>query len=241
MPIRPSLWRGRREAQLYRAVDWADLASLSVLDTRQYRSAPPCAAPNVARNVRLDACAEAAAPFRTIMGDTQERWLSNRLAGETRPWTLVAQQVFFAPLWLDGAHRSTFSDQWDGYAANRDRVLREMTRPAVQNPIVLSGDVHSFWVNNLDGPSGSAIGSEIVTSALAAASPPAGRFGEVERNNPHIRFHDVEQVGWVKLDIDRSALRVEMRMIADRGAARSAARSLATFVTQSGSRRMERD
>jgi alkaline phosphatase D len=240
MPIRPSLWRGRREAQLYRAVDWADLASLSVLDTRQYRSAPPCAAPNVARNVRLDACAEAAAPFRTIMGDTQERWLSNRLAGEMRPWTIVAQQVFFAPLWLDGAHRSTFSDQWDGYAANRNRVLHAMTRPAVRNPIVLSGDVHSFWVNDLDGPSGSAIGTEIVTSALAAASPPVGRFGDIDRNNPHVRFYDVEQAGWAKLDFDRQKLSVDMRMIVDRVDAGSAIRSLGKFTTQSGSRRMER-
>jgi alkaline phosphatase D len=240
MPIRPSSWRGRREARLYRSVDWADLASLSVLDTRQYRSSPPCAAPNVARNGRLDGCAQAAAPSRTIMGDTQERWLSNRLAGEVRPWTLVAQQVFFAPLWLDGAHRSTFSDQWDGYAANRDRVLREMTRPAVRNPIVLSGDVHSFWVNDLDGPSGSAIGSEIVTSALAAASPPVDRFSDIDRNNPHVRFHDVEQAGWVKLDIDRNALRADMRMISDRADANGAVRSLGTFTTRSSSRRMER-
>ncbi|QCB43968.1 alkaline phosphatase [Sphingomonas sp. PAMC26645] len=241
MPIRPSLWRGRREAHLYRAVDWADLASLSVLDTRQYRSSPPCAAPNVARNVRLIDCAEAAAPSRTIMGDAQERWLSDRLAGEMRPWTIVAQQVFFAPLWLDGAHRSTFSDQWDGYVANRNRVLHAMTRPAVRNPIVLSGDVHSFWVNDLDGPSGSAIGSEIVTSALAAASPPVGRFGDVDRNNPHVRFHDVEQAGWAKLDFDHYKLRVDMRIIVDRADAGSAIRSLGTFTTQSGSRRMERD
>ncbi len=241
MPIRPSLWRGLREARLYRAVDWADLASLSVLDTRQYRSSPPCAAPDVARNVRLDGCADAAAPSRTIMGDTQERWLSGRLAREMRPWTLVAQQVFFAPLWLDGAHRSTFSDQWDGYAANRDRVLHDMTRPAIRNPIVLSGDVHSFWVNDLDAPGGEAIGSEIVTSALAAASPPAGRFDDVDRNNPHVRFHDVEQAGWVKLDIDRHALSADMRMIADRTDAGSAVRSLGTFTTELGSRRMEKD
>lgn len=241
MPIRPSLWRGRAAPQLYRSVDWADLASLSVLDTRQYRSAPPCAAPDVARNVRLDDCAEAAALGRTIMGDMQERWLSDRLTRETRPWTLVAQQVFFAPLWLDGAHRSTFSDQWDGYAANRNRVLHEMTRPAVRNPLVLSGDVHSFWVNDLDDPDGAAIGSEIVTSALGAASPPAGRFGDVERNNPHVRFHDIEQAGWVKLDIDHSALHADMRMIADRADAGSVVRSLGTFTTQSGSRRTERD
>jgi alkaline phosphatase D len=238
MPIRPSLWRGLREPRLYRAVDWADLASLSVLDTRQYRSAPPCAAPYVARNVRLDACAEAAAPARTIMGAEQERWLSDRLAQERRPWSLVAQQVFFAPLWLDGSRQATFSDQWDGYAANRDRLLAEMRGPTIRNPVVLSGDVHSFWVNDLDGPGGEAIGSEIVTSALGAASPPAGRFGDVERNNPHVRFHDVDHAGWVRLDIDRSGLRADMRMIADRMDAGAVVRSGGTFTSLSGSRRL---
>lgn len=240
MPIRPSLWRGRREPRLYRAVDWANLASLSVLDTRQYRSMPPCAAPNVARNVRLDACAQAAAPSRTIMGAAQERWLSGRLSGERCHWSLVAQQVFFAPLWLDGTRQSTFSDQWDGYAANRDRLLTELSRPTVRNSVVLSGDVHSFWVNDLNGQSDAPIGSEIVTSALGAASPPAGRFGDVNRNNPRVRFHDVEHAGWVRLDIDRRALRADIRMIADREDASSVVRSGGVFVMPSGARRMRK-
>jgi alkaline phosphatase D len=106
--------------------------------------------------------------------------------------------------------------------------------------VVLSGDVHSFWVNDLNGPGGVPIGSEIVTSALGAASPPAGRFGEVERNNPHIRFHDVEHAGWVRLDIDRSTVRADMRMIADRIHADSVVRSGGTFMTRSGSQRMDR-
>ena len=240
MPIRPSLWRGRREPRLYRAVDWADLASLSVLDTRQYRSTPPCAASNVARNVTLEACAEAAASARTIMGAAQERWLTDRFARERRQWSLVAQQVFFAPLWLDGMRQSTFSDQWDGYAANRGRVLADMGRPTVRNAVVLSGDVHSFWVNDLAGPGGKPIGSEIVTSALAAASPPMGRFGDVDRNNPHVRFQDVEHAGWVCIDIDRSALRADLRMIADRTNAASIVRSGGAFIMPSGSRRMQR-
>lgn len=238
MPIRPSLWRGRVAPRLYRAVDWGDLASMSILDTRQYRSAPPCAAPNIARNVRLEDCAAAAADSATIMGPAQERWLSGRLTGERRPWTIIAQQVFFAPLWLDGARRATFSDQWDGYAANRKRLLREMQHPAVTGPVVLSGDVHSFWANDLKSPDGRAIGSEIVTSALAAASPPAGRFGDVARNNPHVRFHDVRHAGWTKLDIDRSAIRVDMRMIANRAQDDGFAISGKSFVIPAGARIM---
>jgi alkaline phosphatase D len=240
MPIRPSLWRGRATPRLYRSVDWADLASLSVLDTRQYRSAPPCAVQNVARNVRLDACAEAAAPSRTIMGRAQEHWLSDRLYRESRPWSLVAQQVFFAPLWLDGSRRSTFSDQWDGYVGNRNRVLTSLRYPAVRNPVVLSGDVHSFWVNDLNDSDGTPVGSEIVTSALGAASPPIGRFGDVARNNPHVRFHDVQHAGWVRIDVDHQLLRADMRVISDRTVASSEVRTAERFVSEAGSRRFAR-
>ena len=237
MPIRPSLWRGRREPRLYRAVDWANLASLSVLDTRQYRSTPPCASPTVARNVRLTDCADSADPSRTIMGRAQERWLADRLAREHRPWTLIAQQVFFAPLWLDGDRRTTFSDQWDGYAANRAGLLAEMSRPTVRDAIVLSGDVHSFWVNDLDA-AGIPVGSEIVTSALAAASPPVGRFGDVGRNNPQVRFHDTVHAGWVKLDLQQREMRAELRIIEDRADVASRFRTVATVTGQSGARRV---
>ncbi|WP_445191500.1 alkaline phosphatase D family protein [Sphingomonas sp. Tas61C01] len=238
MPIRPSLWRGRREPRLYRAIDWANLASLSVLDTRQYRSAPPCASPNVARNVRLTNCTDAIDPSRTIMGRAQERWLADRLGREHRPWTLIAQQVFFAPLWLDGGRRTTFSDQWDGYAANRARLLAEMSRPTVRDAIVLSGDVHSFWVNDL-GAAGVRVGSEIVTTALAAASPPIGRFGDIARNNPQVRFHDTVHAGWVKLDLQHHAMRAELRIIEDRSDVASRFQTVATVAARSGDRRIE--
>jgi alkaline phosphatase D len=238
MPIRPSLWRSRPSPRLFRAIDWGDLASISVLDTRQYRSAPPCAAPNMARNVPIDACADAARPAATILGAAQEGWLAKRLATERRPWTIVAQQVFFAPLWLNGAHTATFSDQWDGYAANRTRVLDGLAGPAVHNPVVLSGDVHSFWVNDLDGRTGKPIGSEIVTSALAAASPPAGRFGDVFANNPHVRHSDTRNAGYVLVDITRSAMTADIRIIADRALVDSAITSSRRFVAPAGGRRM---
>lgn len=229
MPIRPSLWRNAASPRLYRAVDWGDLASLSVLDTRQYRSAPPCAVPGTARNVRLDGCEAAVAPAATIMGAAQEHWLDRRLAGEYRPWTLIGQQVFFAPLSLDGSGRSTFSDQWDGYSANRTRVLDGLSRSNVTGPLVLSGDVHSFWVNDLNAGNGQPVASEIVTSALAAASPPPSRFGEALANNRHIRFSDVKQAGYVLVDISRSSLVADLRAVRDRMSSDSPVASIATF------------
>lgn len=232
MPIRPSLWLGRSAPRLYRALDWADLASLSVLDTRQYRSAPPCAAPNMARNVVLKDCSEARAPDRTILGAAQESWLAGRLAGERRPWTLIAQQVFFAPLWLDSGHTSSFSDQWDGYAANRDRVLAGFAQPAVRNPVVLSGDIHSFWLNDLNDAANRTIGTEIVTSAIAAASPPPDRFRGIKTNNPHVRFNDVDHAGYVLIDVTSNTLTADFRGIGDRTKLESAVSSVAQFTIE---------
>jgi alkaline phosphatase D len=142
-------------------------------------------------------------------------------------------------LFLDGARRATFSDQWDGYAANRTRLLADLARPNVQSPVVLSGDVHSFWVNDLQDGAGQPVASEIVTSALAAASPPSGRFGDARANNPHISFSDVEQAGYVLLDIDRRALTADLRIVEDRRRADSRVRSIARFGMTQGSKRLE--
>ncbi|MDK2760467.1 MAG: alkaline phosphatase D family protein [Sphingopyxis sp.] len=214
MPIRPSLWRGRSSPRLYRGIDWGDLASLSVLDTRQYRSTPPCAAPNMARNVRLDGCAVRHLPGRTMLGNAQESWLSTRLKQEVRPWSLIAQGVFFAPLALDGSGEAVFSDQWDGYTANRDRLLGQLASPSVRNAAILSGDVHSFWINDLAIAKGTPpVATEIVTSALAAQSPPSGRFGDVRTNNPHIRFSNVQNTGYALIDLDRARMTTDLRAI----------------------------
>lgn len=214
MPIRPSLWRSMAAPRLYRGVNWGELASLSMLDTRQFRSSPPCAAPSVARNVRLDHCAERLRPDRTMLGQAHEAWLAQRLATERRPWTLLAQGVFFAPLALDGTGDAVYSDQWDGYVAARSRLLDQLARPHVHNPLILSGDVHSFWWNDLHQTEGKPpVATEIVTSALAAQSPPAGRFGDVRANNPHIRFHDLNHSGYVRIEVGPKRLRTQFRAL----------------------------
>lgn len=233
MPIRPSVWLSGNAARVYRALDWADLASISVLDTRQYRSAPPCAAPNLARNVPITGCQDLARPDRTIMGTAQEQWLAGRLAQESRPWTVIAQQVFFAPLALDADGTRYWSDQWDGYAANRLRVLEQLAQPSVANAVILSGDIHSFWANelrtDLRDPRSALVASEIVTSALAAQSPPPGRFGDVLANNPHIRFSDTAHSGYSLLDIDGQHLRADLFAL-DRTQRRPVPRRLARVV-----------
>ncbi len=238
MPLRPSLWGSPSAPQLYRAIDWGELASLSLLDTRQYRSSPPCSPPFSARNVRLVDCHERFRADRTMLGSEQETWLAGRMANERRPWTLLAQGIFFAPLSLDGSGQSVFSDQWDGYAAARGRIMKQLVQPAVSNAFVLSGDVHSFWVNELrpdaDAREGPPVATEIVTSALAAQSPPEGRFGDALVNNSHIRYSNVERSGYVLADITQHAFGAALRSI-DRHSLRPKAQVLAKIIQERSS------
>ena len=40
-------------------------------------------------------------------------------------------------------------DAWDGYRASRSRIQQGWVDRAVRNPVVLTGDVHRAYANNL--------------------------------------------------------------------------------------------
>lgn len=58
-------------------------------------------------------------------------------------------------------------DAWDGYAAEREVVL-ETARQLEKNLVVLSGDTHNAWANNLRDLRGNAVGVEYATSSVSA-------------------------------------------------------------------------
>ena len=61
-------------------------------------------------------------------------------------------------------------DPWDGYRAERDR-LRQFLADRRPNPIVLTGDIHTHWVNDLkvdfDDPSAE-VGTEFVGTSISS-------------------------------------------------------------------------
>jgi alkaline phosphatase D len=40
-------------------------------------------------------------------------------------------------------------DQWDGYPAERDRFFKIITDNESDNIVVLTGDIHTLWANDL--------------------------------------------------------------------------------------------
>ena len=235
MPVRPSLWAQPGGPRLYRHLAWGDLFSLPVLDGRQYRSNQACNPARQSGNKARAACAEIDAPDRTMLGATQETWLSSRLTAETRPWTLLAQQTVVARL---ETPEGVMTDQWDGYGPARDRLIADLRRPSVRNPVVLSGDIHSFWVNDLKADFKDAaspvVGTEIVAACLAGSRTPHARFGDAQARNPHVRYSELDHSGYALLDVSPKTLSVDLRASDDQTVAASPMRSLARFVVESG-------
>jgi alkaline phosphatase D len=91
-------------------------------------------------------CPERREAGRTMMGFAQEAWLGSGLAHTKAKWNLIAQDVLMAQYHVrQGDAFVVSTDNWDGYPANRARLLKRIQETQVANPVVLSGDIHSFF------------------------------------------------------------------------------------------------
>lgn len=238
MPLRPNSLKADASVQLYRAFRWGSLARLVMLDTRQYRTARPCTTPEERGGRVVAHCAAALNPSATMLGVPQERWLDRQLGESDERWTLIAQQTLFSRLFLPQGRDALYTDIWDAYGRGRERLLTSVARHKIGNPVILSGDVHSFWANDVRRDFGSdhseTVATEIVTSCLASRNGPDALFGTAKALNPHVRFLDNRSAGYALLDIDRSAIRTDFRKVRDLSNPQSLTDSLATVAIQAG-------
>ncbi|KAJ3492307.1 hypothetical protein NLI96_g25 [Meripilus lineatus] len=88
---------------------------------------------------------------RSLMGAAQEQWFYHTLSqskSRGAVWRVVGQQIVFTQL-----NESGFDvDAWDGYRANRARVLGHLYDNKISNTLILSGDSHANWVSDLARP-----------------------------------------------------------------------------------------
>ena len=150
MPVGPDL-------QLYRRFHWGQLLAFNVLDGRQYRSDQPALCTVAQRDPASGYCPEDINPARTMLGAEQREWLLSELASSKARWNVLAQQTGFSPFnrsIVPGAPNyatTSPTDSWDGYVAERQRILDWMVERRTENPVVLTGDTHQHWVRNVPG------------------------------------------------------------------------------------------
>jgi alkaline phosphatase D len=236
MPLRySSMPRGGRMA-LYRRLAFGDLAEITMLDTRQYRSDQPCG-----DGVKPH-CAASLDPGATLTGRHQERWLMNRLARSRASWNIVGQQTLMAQLSLGPDPERFFPmDQWDGYPAARHRLLTFLDRRRISNPVFLSGDTHASWVNELktdfDDEDGAAVGVEFGGPSITSEAPPnfVSRVEAALRDNGHIRFFNGNLHGYVRCEVRRKELQADFRVVPTVRQPDARTYTLASFTVGTGS------
>jgi alkaline phosphatase D len=151
---RPSSTNDFSTLRIYQRLVFGDLATMNMLDTRQYRSDQPCDPGTAMGNLEIDsACKERNDPARTILGEEQRNWLLSGLSESHSRWNLIAQQLLFADLLMtdeDIPGRLVWeADGWDGYGADRARIMNQIQPSKLSNPVVLSGDIHAHGVFDL--------------------------------------------------------------------------------------------
>lgn len=235
MPLDPAALAEDGGIQLCRRFHWGDLASVHVLDTRQHRSAHACATAEERGGRIVRDCAALDDPARTMLGHAQEAWLDAGLRREQARWTLVAQQTLLAPLALPQGPGARYTDVWDGYGAARTRLLDGLARPSVSNALVLGGDVHSFWLNDIARtPGAEPVATEVVTSCLASRNGPEALFAPAQSLNPHVRLLDNHHAGYVLLDVTPARVEIDLRAVENLADPGSGARSLARRAVEAG-------
>lgn len=236
MPLRRTSLPSGIDMRLHRRLQWGQLATFHMLDTRQYRDDQAC-------GDGYDDCPAADDPARSLPGAEQEAWLADGFAASTQRWDVLGQQVFFGRRDSTPTPDNRVSmDAWDGYAASRDRVVESWA--AVRNPVVLTGDVHAHWGSDVladwrDADS-EVLGSEFVTSSITSGGDGYDKADGTHPwavQNPNLRFW-TNLRGYVRTTITPESFAVDYRCLPKVTAAGAPAFTRASFVVEDGVRGM---
>jgi len=193
------------EGEIYRRLSFGDLVDLFMLDTRIHGRDAPAAGLGDVDTIDDES--------RTLLGDDQEAWLLDGLSNSTATWRLLGQQVVMTQM-LAGTSPLNV-DQWDGYAPARTRLLSHIQDQGIDNVVVLTGDIHSSWANDVpiniadydeDTRAGSVV-VEFVTPGVS--SPGASILESVSSSNPNIRFLNGTENGYMIIDITASRVQAD--------------------------------
>jgi alkaline phosphatase D len=228
------------DLQLYRRLTFGNLAELSLLDTRQYRSDQPCGEGRRGGGNLVEGCAARLDPALTMLGPEQERWLLRGLQRSGARWNVVAQAQLMAELRQRSATgaEAWWTDGWDGYPAARRRLLDHLQPGRPANPVVLGGDIHSFWVTDLRPDPRDArspvVATEFVGTSITSEGVPYARFAAFLPDNPHVRFFESRRRGYLRCTVTPDRWETDLRVVETVRDRQAPVSTLASFVVESG-------
>ena len=194
MPVRV---RPEARAQhLYRTLQYGPLMEIIIPDLRSYRDAQLIQSGDHLLDSDPDFIRAAGREGRTMMGRSQFEWFSNAIKSSTAKWQVIANAVMFAPMTLPESLNPKLhtwlvekiglpeqgiplnSDQWDGYMAERQKIIDMIAGLPDKNVVFLTGDIHTSWASDIPrdvfgyrtGQNTEPVATEFVTPSVTANS-----------------------------------------------------------------------
>ena len=240
MPLRESARPTPARMVLRSRHNWGRLARFHVLDTRQHRTPQACPRPGRGGANRIDdRCSQLRSTGRTMLGAAQERWFADGLAAAPERWNFIAQQTLMARAGLAvGGRRRFSSDNWDGYPAARNRLLRAIADNGLRSCVVLSGDAHAAHVSDLKrnfaNQQSPTVATELCGTSLTSRGRAQSATEEILRANPHMHYGDSARRGYVVLDVTPARCTAQFRVIGDATDRNTGVTTAATFAIEAG-------
>jgi alkaline phosphatase D len=216
-------WMPIREGLIFRRLRYGSLCDLTMLDLRSHRTP------------------------ETIMGVRQRDWLARGICDGTARWRLIGTSVMFSPLVIppNPLFPSKNVDQWDGFPADREFVVRALERAGEKNAVFLTGDIHSSWAVDALG-----VATEYITTSVTSDNfdeflnvpPRTGSLAleaAIMAHNPHVKFVELDSHGVSVLDVTPEEVRMDWFYTSDRADPNATMRKAHSWRTRHDTARTE--
>ncbi|MEL7491728.1 MAG: alkaline phosphatase D family protein [Pseudomonadota bacterium] len=167
-----------------------------------------------------------------------------------QPWRLIANQIIMAEViapdltphvteedivalekqWDQARAFIEFSklglptnlDAWDGYPAARERFYDLVRETGADGVVVLTGDTHTWWANDLKARDGANMGVELGVNSVTSPSPYrkeflGGKGAEyallTNQKNKSVRYLSGENHGYISVDVTPDAVNAEFMAV----------------------------
>ncbi|WP_426705619.1 alkaline phosphatase D family protein [Corynebacterium auriscanis] len=223
LPIRATPFS--QGGHIYRNLSFGNLVELNMLDLRTYRN----------KQMSFLKAKGIDQKNRTMLGSEQFKWLAGKLTTSQAKWNLIGNSVMISPVLIPPLDPKTTAavtqllglpeqgmpynfDQWDGYAAERRRLIKLLTERKINNTVWLTGDIHSSWANDIPVEPGAyprkgVAGVEIVCTSVTSSNiddilklPEDNALSHTAEEafkgmNRHIKFLDYDSHGYTVVQV----------------------------------------
>jgi alkaline phosphatase D len=130
-----------------------------------------------------------------------------------------------------------WTDGWDGYPLARRRIADHLVAARVPNPVVLGGDIHSFWVTDIKqdyrDPRAPAVASEFVGTSITSANVPKS-ITDAGMKLPYIKLADGRFHGYLRCTVTPQLWRTDLQTVDTVASAEAGLATLKSFVVEPG-------